>query len=166
MYETGVPALQAEMQATQSAYRSAGIELTLQEAPFNTVLADAYECLGKTTKQCSPNSTALSSLSSPNWTYVPIYYPDGASLFSCGAATNSGNYCNKSVDSMIDKTETNPTSSMQYMYQTQNAIAKDVPGLWFPNSAYQISAITNKVGGVTVQDSTGHIYPQTWWVKK
>jgi hypothetical protein len=44
-------------------------------------------------------------------------------------------------------------------------VAKQLPDLWFPNSAYQISAISPKLGGVTSQDSTAHIYPETWYVK-
>lgn len=165
MFPTGFPAIQSEIQATQSAYRQAGIDVTLQEAPENTVLADSYECTGKTTAHCSPNSTALSIISSPVYTYVPIYYPLGDSLFGCGGATNGGNYCNSQVDAGIKSVMTSTSNSMQPLYKYQLFLAKQVPVLWFPNSAYQISALTSKVGGVTAQDSTGHIYPQTWWSK-
>jgi peptide/nickel transport system substrate-binding protein len=166
MFPTGFPAIQSEIQITQSAFRSAGIGLTLQEAPENTVLADSYDCIGKTTKTCPASSTALSIIASPVYTYVPIYYPDGDSLFGCGGATNGGDYCNSEIDTLITKTETNPGSSLTPMYNLQVALAKQVPVLWFPNSAYQISAITKNVGGVSYQDSTAHIYPQTWWVNK
>jgi peptide/nickel transport system substrate-binding protein len=166
MFPTGVPALQTEIQATQSAYRQAGIDVTLQEAPENTVLSDAYACTGKTTAQCPASSTALSIISSPVYTYVPIYYPDGDSLFGCGGATNGGNFCNAQVDAGIKSIITSTSSSLQPLYNYQLLVAKQVPVLWFPNSAYQLSAITSKVGGVTAQDSTGHIYPQTWWVNK
>jgi peptide/nickel transport system substrate-binding protein len=166
MFSTGFPAVQSEIQATQSAFRQAGIDLTLQEAPENTVLADSYACIGKTTAHCSAGSTALSIISSPVYTYVPIYYPDADSLFGCGGATNGGNFCNKQVDAGIKSIITSRSSSLQPLYKYQLLLAKQVPALWFPNSAYQISAIASKVGGVTAQDSTGHIYPQTWWVKK
>jgi peptide/nickel transport system substrate-binding protein len=165
MFPTGYPAVQSEIQATQSAYHQAGIDVTLQEAPENTVLADAYECTGKTTADCSASSTALSIISSPVYTYVPIYYPDGDSLFGCGGATNGGNYCNAQVDAGIKSIITSTSNSLQPLYKYQLLVAKQVPVLWFPNSAYQISAISKKVGGVLAQDSTGHIYPQTWWVK-
>jgi peptide/nickel transport system substrate-binding protein len=165
-FSTGFPAIQTEIQATQSAFRSAGIQLTLSQAPENTVLTQGYECLGKTTKNCPASSTGLSIIASPVYTYVPIYYPDGDSLFSCGGATNGGDYCNKSIDSLIQQTETSTGTSMSSMYNLQLALAKQLPVLWFPNSAYQLSAITSKVGGVTAQDSTAHIYPQSWWLKK
>jgi peptide/nickel transport system substrate-binding protein len=166
LFTTGFPAIQTEIQATQAAFKSAGIDMSLQQAPENTVLTQGYECLGKTTKTCPASSTGLSIIASPVYTYVPIYYPDGDSLFACGGATNGGNYCNKSIDSLITKTETSPGTSMSSMYNLQLALAKQLPVLWFPNSAYQISALNKKVGGVTAQDSTAHIYPQTWWVKK
>ncbi len=166
MFPTGFPAIQSEIQATQSAYQQAGISLTLQEAPENTVLSDGYECIGKSTAHCPASSTALSIISSPVYTYVPIYYPIGDSLFECGGATNSGNYCNHTIDSQIKAIVTSKSNSMAPLYKYQVYLAKQVPGLWFPNSAYQISAITSKVGGVAAQDSTGHIYPQTWWAAK
>jgi peptide/nickel transport system substrate-binding protein len=165
MFATGFPAVQSEIQATQSAFRQAGIDVTLQESPENTVLSAAYDCIGKTTKTCPASSTALSIISSPVYTYVPIYYPDGDSLFGCGGATNGGDYCNKTVDAGIKSIITNTSNSLQPLYKYQLFLAKQVPVLWFPNSAYQISAISKKVGGVVAQDSTGHIYPQTWFAK-
>ena len=166
LYASGFPAVQTEIQATQSAFAQAGISVTLQSAPFNTALSESYECTGKTTKTCPASSTALGILASPGYTYVPIYYPDGDSLFECGGATNGGNFCNKQIDASIDAILNNTTSSLAPMYKYQVQVAKQVPVLWFPNSAYQISAITKKVDGVEAQDSTAHIYPQNWWVAK
>jgi peptide/nickel transport system substrate-binding protein len=165
LFSTGFPAVQDEVQATQSAFRSAGIDLSLQESPINTVLSEGYECAGKTTAQCPASSTALSIIASPVYTYVPIYYPDGDSLFACHGATNGGNYCNAQVDAGIKKIITSTSSSNAPLYKYQLLVAKQLPVLWFPNSAYQISAISSKVGGVVAQDSTAHIYPQNWYVK-
>jgi peptide/nickel transport system substrate-binding protein len=138
----------------------------LKEAPFDTVLTDGYACQGKTEAKCPASSTAVALLSSPSWTYVPIYYPDGDGLFGCGASTNAGNYCDQTVQGMIKQITTGtPASSLAAMYKYQLYIAKQVPVLWIPNAAYQISAISSKLGGVTSQDSTGHIYPSTWSLK-
>jgi peptide/nickel transport system substrate-binding protein len=164
MYGAGVPAISDEIQAMQSAFGSAGIQLTLTEAPFNTVLSDAYACFGKTTKTCPASSTALSSLGSPVYTYVPIYYPNGDSLFGCGGATNGGNYCNQQAEALIKQMiGDTPAAAQSALDQYQILLAKQIPVLWFPNSAYQISAISSKLGGVAAQDSTGHIYPQDWY---
>ena len=166
-YSAGTPSLDNEAQALQSAFASAGIKLELKEAPTNTVVADGYACQGKTVAQCPASSSALSLWSSPSWTYVPIYYPDGDSLVGCGATTNAGNYCDATVDNLIKQITTGTTAAATQaaMYKYQLYVAKQVPLLWFPTAAYQISAISSKLGGVTAQDSTGHIYPSTWYLK-
>ena len=98
------------------------------------------------------------------YTYVPIYYPNGDSLFGCGGATNGGNYCNQQAQSLIKQMITgDPTTAQQALHNYQILLAKQLPVLWFPNSAYQISAISSKLGGVAAQDSTGHIYPSVWF---
>jgi peptide/nickel transport system substrate-binding protein len=165
LYITGVPSLQDEVEAMQSAFDSSGIQLQLSQAPANTVLSEAFECLGKTTATCPASSTGLSLIASPVYTYVPIYYPDGDSLFGCGGATNGGNYCNSQVESLIKQIITNQSSSMSAMYSYQTLVADQIPVLWFPTSAYQISAISPKLGGVTAQDSTAHIYPSVWYLQ-
>jgi peptide/nickel transport system substrate-binding protein len=166
LYSSGDPALDDEVQAMQAAFDSSGIQLQLSEGPPNTVLSDAYACFGKTVKTCPASSTALSLFGSPTYTYVPIYYPDGDSLFECNGSTNGGDYCNKQVDSLISKltTETGAAAHSAF-YTYQLYLARQIPVLWFPTAAYQISAISPKLGGVTAQDSTAHIYPSTWFLK-
>lgn len=166
IYASGDPVTDAEMQQMQSAFGSSGIQLALSQAPFNTALTDAYACFGKTVKTCPASSTVLSYIGSPSYTYVPIYYPDGDSLFGCGGATNAGNYCNQTVQRLITQMTTESGSAAQaafYRYQTY--LARQIPAIWFPNSSYQISVISPKLGGVIAQDSTGHIYPSYWYLK-
>jgi peptide/nickel transport system substrate-binding protein len=166
VYTSGIPELQNEVQAMQAAFGQGGMQLQLHQGPINTVLSEAYECIGKPVSGCPASSTALSIIASPVYTYVPIYFPDGDSLFGCGGATNGGNYCNTQVNNMIKTLLTaNGSASQTAFDQYQLTVAKQLPDLWFPNSAYQISAISPKLGGVTSQDSTAHIYPETWYLK-
>jgi peptide/nickel transport system substrate-binding protein len=166
LYTSGVPSLQDEVQAMQAAFGSAGIQVLLRQEPENTVLSESYECIGKSVSACPASSTALSIIASPVYTYVPIYYPNGDSLFGCGGATNGGNYCNAQVEALIKQMITDSPAAAQSALNTyQILLAKQVPVLWFPNSAYQISAISPKLGGVTAQDSTAHIYPSVWYLK-
>jgi peptide/nickel transport system substrate-binding protein len=166
MYSSGFTQMANEIQVYRAATASVGIKLILSSAPFNTVLSDGYECIGKSLSQCPASSTAISFLSSPSYTYVPIYYPDGDSLFGCGGATNAGNYCNQQVQHLISQLTTLPDpQSIQAFYAYQAVVAKQLPVLWFPNAAYQISAISPKLGGVLAQDSTAHIYPSFWSLK-
>ena len=53
-YSTGTSALDNEAQALQSAFASAGIDVTLKEAPVNTVVTDAFACIGKTKRRAPP----------------------------------------------------------------------------------------------------------------
>jgi peptide/nickel transport system substrate-binding protein len=166
MYTSGVPSMDDEVQEMQSAFGSSGIQLQLTQGPGNTVLADGYECIGKTTAQCPASSPVLALFASPAYTYVPIYYPDGDSLFECNGATNGGNYCDQQVDSLITQltTDTGATAQAAF-YRYQIYVAQQEPVLWFPNSAYQISVIASALGGVAAQDSTAHIYPSYWYLK-
>jgi peptide/nickel transport system substrate-binding protein len=166
LYPAGTPSLQDEAEAMQAAFYSSGIQLSLSEAPADTVLSETFACIGKTTATCPASSTALSLMGSPVYTYVPIYYPDGDSLFGCGGATNGGNYCDSQVESMIKQIISDSAAASQsVLYRYQLLVADQIPVLWFPNSAYQISAISPKLGGVTAQDSTAHIYPSTWYLR-
>jgi peptide/nickel transport system substrate-binding protein len=166
MYPSGTPNLDNEVQVMRSAFSSAGIHLTLSQAPQDTVLTDAFACIGKPPATCPTSAPALALWSSPSYTYVPIYYPDGTSLFGCGGATNAGNYCSKLVNSELTAIESEGNAaSRKILYSYQEYIAKQLPVLWFPNAAYQISAISPKLKGVPAQDSTAHIYPSTWTLK-
>ena len=166
LYSTGFPAMDDEVQAMQSAFSSNGIQLALSQAPFDTVANDAFECIGKTTANCPASSPVLSLISSPTVAYVPTYYPSSENNFECGGTTNGGNYCNKQVDSLITKVTTQTgAAGLVALYDFQIYLGQQLPFLWFPNAAYQISAISPKLGGVTAQDSTGHIYPSYWNLK-
>jgi peptide/nickel transport system substrate-binding protein len=163
MYPSGVPSLDNEIEVMRSTFSGAGVHLTLEESPSNTVLADAYACFGKKVATCPTNTPELALWSSPSYTYVPSYYPTGTSLFECGGTTNAGNYCNKQVDADLSAIESDGNAaSIKALYSYQEYLAKQLPDLWFPNAAYQISAISSKLNGVSAQDSTAHIYPSTW----
>ena len=163
MYPSGTPSVDNEIQVMRSTFAHAGFHLTLSEAPENTVLSDSSACIGKKAATCPTNTPVLAIWSSPAYTYVPIYYPDGTSLFGCGGATNAGNYCNQTANKQLTQIESQGNAaSIKTLYKYQEFLAKQVPDLWFPNAAYQISAISTKLKGVSAQDSTGHIYPETW----
>ena len=55
-------------------------------------------------------------------------------------------------------------SALSAEYDFENYVATQLPILWLPNSDYQVSAISTSLKGITAQDSTAHIYPETWRV--
>jgi len=163
LYPSGFPALTLEVTALQSAAEAAGVQLLLSQAAEGAVLSASYACIGETVAKCPATSTALSLISSPVYTYVPTYYPSGGALFGTGGSTNGGNFSDPALDALIAKVRT--AHSLAALYAYQELTAHLVPVLWFPNAAYQISVLSPRLGGVVAQDSTGHIYPSTWFLR-
>jgi peptide/nickel transport system substrate-binding protein len=158
LYTSGVPEYTEEMQAMESSFSTVGIQLQLKSAPFDQVLTDAYSCVPATGSGCG---NALGYLGSPNWTYVPVYYPSGDPMLEDTGIIYPGNpaFVNEALKLVTDS---HKQPGLPGLHEYENFMAKEVPFLWMPNAAYQISVISNKLKGVTAQDTTGHIYPETW----
>lgn len=156
LYTSGVPEYTEEMQAMESSFTAVGIQLQLKSAPFNQVLTDGYSCDPATGSGCS---NAMAYLGSPNWTYVPLYYPNGDALLQDSGLVYSGNppFVNGAL-----KLVTASHHGVSGLHAWENYMARVVPWLGMPNAAYQISLISNKLKGMSAQDTTGHIYPENW----
>ena len=158
LFPSGFPAYTAEMQAIQSSFSTAGIRLQLKSAPTQTASTEIAACNTATGAGCD---YALWVLGSPEWTYVPTYYPSGDPLLvATGTTTYPGNPPFISQASKLVTLSHQP--GLSGLYQYENYLAVQLPYLWLPNAAYQISLISNKLNGITAQDSTGHIYPENW----
>jgi peptide/nickel transport system substrate-binding protein len=162
-YSNGFPTLAEEVEAMKTSFKNAGIELSIKSGTVTTVETAMYECFGKTMKTCPTSSPELSLAYSPSHTDVVGYDPTAGTVFSCGALTDGGNYCNAQVDSLINTADTKRTS--QAFSRFESVLAKQLPFLWFPTKAYQISAISSKLAGVVAQGPNAYIYPMTWHLK-
>ncbi|HEY6538576.1 MAG TPA: ABC transporter substrate-binding protein [Candidatus Dormibacteraeota bacterium] len=158
LYSSGNLDYTDEMEAMQSSFSAAGIQLVLKSAPFDSVLTDAYSCVPATGSGCG---YGLEYLGSPNWTYVPVYYPSGDPLIEDTGIVYPGDpaFVN-TILNLITTSHAQP--GLPGLHAYENYVAKEVPYLWMPNAAYQISVISNKLKGITAQDTTGHIYPENW----
>jgi peptide/nickel transport system substrate-binding protein len=165
-YVSGSPSIAEEVQTMQTAFKAAGIRLMLKEGSTTTVNNALYDCTGKPPSKCPASSPVLSYLGSPYFTFVPTYYPSGNTVFGCGGSTNAGNYCNPQVQALLDKVIHEGTAAAtKTIHQLDLLLAKQLPVLWMPNEPEQISAISNKLGGVESQDPSVYIYPSTWTLK-
>jgi hypothetical protein len=90
--------------------------------------------------------------------------PTGETLFLCGAIANSGGYCDKTNDSLIEQTLTN--SNLQLFYKWQNYLASQLPVEWQPNAPYLISEVTDNLKGVSPQTTTLNLNPENWYYVK
>jgi peptide/nickel transport system substrate-binding protein len=155
-YSTGVQAVTEEVAALQSAFSQAGIQLSLQGAPFSTVVANDVPCTKSNCWQLNYYGQG--------WYFDPGYNdPDGSVLFDSTGVDNGGLYDNPAANSLIGKL---PSGGDPALYTYEDYLAKQLPMLWMPQLDVQISAVNNKLEGVYPQDPLGNIYPENWYFVK
>jgi peptide/nickel transport system substrate-binding protein len=145
------------MEALRSNASQAGINLTIVQEPFSTVTTTIYSCDASTGAGCSWQMGADSG-----WEYYA--YPSGEQLFKTGGSGNSGGYSNSEADTLINGTLTQPGLAPMYTYE--NYIAKEVPVIYLPTPAYQITVYKSNLKGVLPQDPSLNVYPETWSLDK
>jgi peptide/nickel transport system substrate-binding protein len=95
------------------------------------------------------------------WTFVPDYYPTGETLFQSGSGANSAGYSNSTNDSLINQTLT--SNSMQPLFTWQDNLSTQLPVIWQPNGAYQLTEVANNLRGVIPQSTTLGVNPENWF---
>ena len=159
-FSNGVAWTTSEMDQLQSNAAAAGIKLNLEPKPFNQVIALAGGNCVVTKSSCNWDFANWGG----GWNFAPDYQPTGEELFMCGVPANSGGYCNKQNDSLINDTLT--TTSMTAMYNWQNFLGPQLPMEWQPNGVYELTEIKNTLRGVTPQPPTLGITPENWYFVK
>jgi peptide/nickel transport system substrate-binding protein len=159
-YATGTAWIESEMTQLQSNAAALGIKLNLEPKPFNQVTALAA---GNCVVAKIPCNWDLANWGG-GWSFAPDYLPTGETLFLSGAIANSGGYSNSTNDSLIQQTLTN--SSLSAMYSWQDLLAPQLPLMWQPNGAYQLTEIASNLRGVTPQTPTLLINPENWYFVK
>jgi peptide/nickel transport system substrate-binding protein len=159
-YATGLAWVQAELTQLQSNAAAVGIKLNLKPEPFNTVVAASA---GNCVVAKIPCSWDMADWGL-GWSFYPDVLPTGETLFMCGAIANSGGYCDKTNDALINQTLA--SSNLTYMYNWQNYLQTQVPVEWQPNAPYQITEAVNNLHGVLPQPSTLLLDPEDWYYVK
>ncbi len=156
-YATGTQVDAEEVASLQSSFGRAGINLALSGAPFSTVAQSM-------TPGCvKPNCWQLAYVGE-SWLFDPGYNePDGAILFGSNGPSNLGSYSDPKADALISGLG---SGGIPALYAYQDYVAKQLPGLWMPQTDTQISAVTDKLQGVFPQDPLDNIYPEDWYFIK
>jgi peptide/nickel transport system substrate-binding protein len=155
-YATGTLATSEQAAALQSAFRQAGITLTLSGAPFSTVVGDDVPC-------ARPGCWQM-LFYGQGWYFTPAYNePDGSAIFGTGAPSNGASYSNPHADTLIAAL---PAGGLPALYAYQNYLATQLPVLWMPQTDYQISAVSDTLRGAYPQDPLSNIYPENWYYVK
>ncbi len=159
-YVSGLAWVQAELTQLQSNAAALGIKLNLKPEPFNTVVA-GYS--GNCVVAKIPCNWDMADWGL-GWSFYPDVLPTGETLFLCGAIANSGGYCDKTNDSLIETTLS--SSSNTAMYNWQNYLQTQLPVEWQPNAPYQITEVAGNLKGVLPQEPTLNITPEDWYFVK
>ena len=159
-YATGTDWISQEMTQLQSNASTLGIKLNLEPKPFNQVTAVAAPNCVVAHTSCAWDMGNWGG----GWTFVPDYDPTGETLFMTGSGANSGGYSDPHNDSLINETLTG--SGMQSLYNWQDYLARQLPVIWQPNGAYQLTEVYNNLRGVIPQSTTLNINPEDWYFVK
>ncbi|WP_298212240.1 ABC transporter substrate-binding protein [Ferrimicrobium sp.] len=156
LYSSGVSYLGEEMAQFQSSAAQIGVRINLSEAPYDEVLSDA--------SPCSPSQAACKwqiAYWGIGWEYSPDNLPTGGEIFGTGAGSNYGNWSNTETNDLITLTHTS-TSIGPALDRYQNYLAKALPVIYAPMPVDQISAVSDKLHGVT-QNPYLNITPEEWY---
>ena len=155
-YASGFAWLSAEVTQLQSNASLAGIKINLQPRPSNQVTALATGNCMVAKLPCNWDMADAGG----GWTFGPDYEPTGETLFMCGAIANSGGYCNKTNDALIEQTLT--SDNLQVMYTWQDYLSRQLPMIWQAQPAAQLTEVASNLNGVTPQSPTLTITPENW----
>jgi peptide/nickel transport system substrate-binding protein len=155
MYATGIDAMESSSRELESNASLAGIQLTLDPEPFNTVTGDAF----------TPG-TDWQLAEWGAWTYDPDYLPTGETLFLAGSANNAGDYNNTENNTLIGDTlqANSPSQFQSAMYNWENYLAYQLPVVYMPNAATLIETINGL--DIGPQNSALMITPEMWFYRQ
>jgi peptide/nickel transport system substrate-binding protein len=156
-YASGSLAEDEEVSSLQSAFAQAGIKFSPTSAPFATVA-------GSMTPGCTKSSCWQMAYVGEAWLFDPGFNePDGSILFLSNGPSNLGGYSNSTADALMNKLGSGGNSAL---YAYQNYLAKQLPGLWMPQTDTAIAAVNNKLKGVFPLDPLENIYAEDWYFVK
>jgi peptide/nickel transport system substrate-binding protein len=156
-YASGNVEVDQEMQALKSSFSSAGIQIALSTAPFDTVISRAAPC----TPSQSSCGWQMANWGG-GWTYGVDPYPTGDQLFATGSGSNFGSYSDPEANKLISATIHGAGTLKAY----EDYLADQAPVLWLPQPAYQISEISNNLHGATPQSPIEGLTPENWYLTK
>jgi peptide/nickel transport system substrate-binding protein len=165
-YQSGVVAIQNEMNDLAAQARKVGITLSLTTHPFQAVVSAALPC---------KPSQAICKWEAENWgagwIYGPAYLPTGEPLYNPGSAANAGSYSDPKMTRLIAATITGPASQeSQALTNYANYVSQQVPVVFGPTSVgtyggNAAQVIDSKLGGYAA-NAIGLMNPEDWYFTK
>jgi peptide/nickel transport system substrate-binding protein len=159
-YAAGTSWIAQEMTQLRSNASLVGIKINPQPESFGQVAAQAVGNCKVAKLPCNWDMANWGS----GWLFGPDFAPTGEVLFKCGAIANSGGYCDRQNDALINQTLT--SGNLSSMYRWENFLATQLPVIFQPNGVYQLTEIVSNLKGVTPQSPTLSIEPENWYFVK
>jgi peptide/nickel transport system substrate-binding protein len=165
-YQSGVVAVQNEMNDLASQAKKLGISINLTTHPFDTVISTAAPC---TPNQSSCKWTAGNW--GAGWIYGPSYLPTGEQLYNPGSAANAGSVNDPQLTKLINKTITAPLSQeSDVLAQYATYLGKTDPVIFGPTSVgtyggVAATLVDKHIGGYTA-NALGFMSPEDWYLTK
>jgi peptide/nickel transport system substrate-binding protein len=154
-YATGNAATEKLMAVEKSSWAQAGIQVTLTTGTFDVIIGNAQPCSGSSCTWEMENWGG-------GWVYSPDYYPSGEEIFQTGAGSNGGQYSDPTNDRNIKETNFGDASLSAY----ENYLAKDLPVVWQPEPAFELTEIQKSLAGATPLNPLLAINPENWYFTK
>jgi peptide/nickel transport system substrate-binding protein len=155
MFSTGSPTLLAEVQAYQTAAKSAGIQITLDPQTETTMFSIGGVC------PPGPCNWGILIYSSWMWNYGGgQVYPTSEGEFDTGNYWGGG-YSSPAADRLIHAAQ--QKTGLQYLYAEENYLSRQVAALWFPTVDNEISVVKDSLHGWQPQQVFANPMPENWY---
>ena len=167
-YESGVVAVQDEMNDLAANAKKIGVTISLTTHPFQTVVASAVPCTpSQATCKWEANNWGA------GWIYGPSYLPTGEPLYNPGSAANAGSYTDPTgkMSSLIGATITGPLAQEPQALATYDTyVSTQVPVVFGPTSVGTYAGdagtvVDSKLGGYAA-NALGLMNPEDWYFTK
>ncbi len=155
-YANGIKSVDQIVQQWKSDASQAGIDITINAQPFNTVISDTTSCVQK-------SSTCAWQLGLFGYeTYFAV--PTGDGLFLPGSAINYSGVNDPKLTGLVTKTLHD--SSMTAFHAYEDYAAQQLPGALNTPDSYFVYAYSRNMGGVAPFNPLGVITPENWYFTK
>ncbi len=156
-YVTGYQTLASQVQAFATAASSAGVGIVLHPESQSTLFS-----IGGVCPSSGPCNWGIVLYSAWLWNYGQAdVYPTGGQMFGQGNYWGGG-YYSPTAQRLIELTHTH--TGLQYLYNYENYISRQVAGLWFPTWDNRISVVKDTIKGWQPQQAFGNPEPSRWYV--
>jgi peptide/nickel transport system substrate-binding protein len=165
-YQSGVTAVQNEMNDLAAQAKKVGININLTTHPFATVIGTAVAC-----KPSQSDCKWTAQNWGAGWIYGPSYLPTGEQLYGTGASANFGSYSDPGIDALIARTITGPKAQESQALTTYaQAVAHNLPVVFEPTSIGTWQAgggtmVAKNLGGYSAS-AMALLTPEDWYFTK